>query len=73
MHYYGSSGAAHLTHQATHDWPPTPGVTGFHFHLGRDCISWRAGTQELTLRTPPQSPSSMPSTNQLEKWCTSTS
>jgi hypothetical protein len=48
MHYYGSTDAAHLTQHATHDWPPTLGVTGFHFHLGGGYISWRAGTQKPT-------------------------
>jgi hypothetical protein len=48
LEFYGTSDAAHLTQQATHDWPPTLGVTGYHFQLGSGSISWRAGTQKLT-------------------------
>jgi hypothetical protein len=48
LHYYGTSDAAHVTQQAAHDWPATLGVTGYHFQLAGDSISWRAGTQKLT-------------------------
>jgi hypothetical protein len=49
LHYYGTSDAAHLTQQATHDpLAATLGVTGYHFQLAGGSTSWRASTQNLT-------------------------
>jgi hypothetical protein len=46
--FYGTSDASHAIVQAAAGWPPTLGVTGYHFQLYGGPVAWRSSAQKLT-------------------------